>query len=81
MVNTGTGAKNIFTVIEHILLEYIQNNAHGYFGLKVIGNINLVLPNTLKISGLTQLAGGNAIEIQNFHDRVRSEMIAKAIEG
>ena len=34
MVNTGTGANNTFRVVEHIILEYIQNQAHGYFYCK-----------------------------------------------
>ena len=50
MVNTGTGANNIFRLVEHILLENKQNKAHGYFGLKLIGNVNQVLPIPLKVS-------------------------------
>ena len=34
MVNTGTSANNTFRVVEHIILEYIQNQAHGYFYCK-----------------------------------------------
>ena len=44
MVNTGTGSNNILRVVKHIMLEYIQNQAHGYFGLQGIGNVNQVLP-------------------------------------
>ena len=47
MVNTGTVAKNIFRVVEHILLGDIQNIVHGYFLLQVIGNVNKTLPNHL----------------------------------
>ena len=49
MVNTGTDAKNIFRVVEQIILEYIQNIAHGYFLLQVIGNTNQILPNPLTL--------------------------------
>ena len=33
MVKIGTGAKNILRVVQQILLEDIQNQAHGYFGM------------------------------------------------
>ena len=79
MVNAGTGANKKFRVVEHILLENIQDQAYGYFGLQWIGNANQVIPNPLTVSDLTQLSGGNAIEIQKFYDRVRSDMISKAI--
>ena len=62
------------------MIGYIQNKAHRYFGLQVIGNANKVLPNPLAVSYTAQLSGGNAIEIQNFHDRVLLDMISKAIE-
>ena len=35
------------------LLEVIHNQAHGYFVLKIIGNVNQILPKTLTISALT----------------------------
>ena len=69
MLNTCTGAK-YFRVLEQIMLEDIQNQAHGYFGPQVIGNVNQNLENVLPVSSLTKLAGGNAIEIEKFHDRV-----------
>ena len=49
MVNTGTGAKNIFRVVEQIIIEYIQNIARGYFLLQVIGNLNQILTNPLTV--------------------------------
>ena len=63
MVNTGTGGKNIFRVVEHIILEDIKNIAHGYFSLQVIGNVNQILPDPLTVSALTQFSVGNDIEI------------------
>ena len=59
----------------------MQIQAFGYFGLQVIWNVNQVLPDPLTVSALTQLVGGNAIEIQKFYDRVLSDMIAKSIQG
>ena len=61
MVNNGTGAKNIFRAVEYIILEDIQNIAHEYFLLKVIGNVNQILPNTLKVSVLSQLSVSDEI--------------------
>ena len=61
MVNTGTGANNIFSIVEHIILEDIQNIVHGYFSLKVIGDVNQMIPNHLTVSALTKLAVGNVI--------------------
>ena len=61
MVNTGTVVKKIFRVVEHILLEYIQNIVHGYLLLQVIGNVNQIHPDPLKVSTLTQSAIGNEI--------------------
>ena len=82
MVNTGAGT-NIFRVVENILLEEIQNQAHGYFGLLGIGNFGInLLPIPLTVSYLTHLyenCGTSAIEII-FFDRVRSDIISKAIE-
>ena len=49
MVNTGTGANNIFRVVEQIILGYIKNIAHGYFLLKLIGNENKILPNPFTV--------------------------------
>ena len=61
MVSTGAVANNIFRVVEHIIIEYIQNKAHEYFGLQKIGSLNQVVPNPLTVLSLTQLAYGNAI--------------------
>ena len=61
MVNTGTVTNNIFRVVKHILLEDIQNIVHGYLLLQVIGNVNKILPDPLKVSTLTQSAIGNEI--------------------
>ena len=38
MAETSNGAKNIFRVVEQIQIGDIKNQAHGYFGLIVIGN-------------------------------------------
>ena len=54
--------------------------AFGYFGMQGIGNVNRVLPNPLTVSDLTKLSGGDAIEMQIFYDRLRLDIIAKAIE-
>ena len=64
MVNTGTVAKKIFSVVENIMLEDIQNQAHGYFWLQEVGDLNQVIPNPLTVSALTLSSGGNAIEIK-----------------
>ena len=61
MVNIGTGANILFRVIEHILLEDIQNTAHGYFLLQGIGNVNQILPNPLTVKALAQLDVGDEI--------------------
>ena len=45
MVNTGTGAKNLFRLVEEILLEDIYKKSQGYFELQGIGNVNQVLAN------------------------------------
>ena len=36
MLNTVTGAKNTFRLVEHFLLEDINNQAHGYFYCKIL---------------------------------------------
>ena len=61
MVNTGTVTNNIFRVVKHILFGDIQNIVHGYLLLQVIGNVNKILPDPLKVSTLTQSAIGNEI--------------------
>ena len=40
MVNTGTGANEIFRVVENIVLEDMHIKAFVYFGLQRIGNVN-----------------------------------------
>ena len=80
MVNTGTGTRYIFRVVEIIMLEDKKNQADGYLVLQ-IGNVSQFLPKLLTESALKTLPGGNAIEIKGFHDRVRSDMISKAVEG
>ena len=56
MVNTGAGPKNIFIVVENILLEDIQNQEHRYFGLLGIGNAVLnTFPRPLTVSALAHL--------------------------
>ena len=47
MVGPDTGTNKLFIVVEHINLEEIQNKAHGYFGLLVIGNSIATLPISL----------------------------------
>ena len=84
MVNTGAGPKNTFRAVEQIILEEIQIQSHGYFGLLGIVNYVDPLPSPLTLSALTQLSdngGTSAVGIQNFFDRLSSDIIAKAIEG
>ena len=40
MVNTGTGANEIFRVVKNIVLEDMQIKAFVYFGLQRTGNVN-----------------------------------------
>ena len=61
MVNNGTGANNIFRVVEHILLEDIQNIVYGYLLLQVIGNVNKIPPNHFTVPALIQLTVVNEI--------------------
>ena len=49
MINTCTGAKNIFRVVETILLIDIYNQEHGYFVLLGIGHVNQVLTNPFTV--------------------------------
>ena len=67
-------------MVEKIHIADIQHWAHGYFGLTVIGNAgNAPCLVPLTVSYLTNLAGSNEIKIQNFYDRVRSDITAKVI--
>ena len=80
MVGTGAGPKNIFRQIYKIQLAYVHHQAHEYF--RLIGIINIgsnVLPDPLLVSDLLNLAGSEQ-EIQNFYDKVHSDMIAKEID-
>ena len=56
MVNTVTVPKNIFRLVEQIILEEVKSQAHGYFGLIVIGNAVDNLPIPFTVSSLTQLS-------------------------
>ena len=59
----------------------MHHQAHGYFGLLGIVNVGSnVLTNPLIVSDLQNLSG-SAHQVQNLYDRVRSYMIAKAING
>ena len=49
MVDNGAVTNNIFREVEHIILEDIQNIAHGYFLLQLIGNVNQIIPNLLTL--------------------------------
>ena len=51
MVDTGTGAKNLFRQVDQIQIADMHHQAHGYFGLIGLGNVgNKVLPNPLILS-------------------------------
>ena len=81
MLDTGKGATSIFRKVEKIQIMDMQHQAHGYFGLPGIRNVgNQVFPKTLVVRALQNL-GKNAQELQNLYNRVRPDMIAKAIEG
>ena len=68
-------------MVHQIQLADMHIQTFGYFGLQGIVNVNQVLPNTLAVSDLKKLAGGNAIEIKNLYDREILDMIDKEIEG
>ena len=58
----------------------MHHQAHEYFGMLGIRNVgNKVLPNLLVISALQKL--DNDAKGKNIYDKVRSDMISKAIEG
>ena len=48
--------------------------------MKVIGNVKQAFPDPLVVSYLQNLYN-NAQKIQNFYERVWSDILAKAIEG
>ena len=59
----------------------MHHQQHGYFGLLDIENVeNEVLPNSLIVSALTNLAGSSQ-EVNKLYYRMSSDMIAKSIEG
>ena len=58
----------------------MQTQSFGYFGLQGAVNVNQFLPNPLVVEAI-QILSKNQKEIQHLHDRVFSDMIAKAIEG
>ena len=59
----------------------MPHQAHGYFGLLGIGNVeNNVLANPLVVSALQKLAGSSQ-EVPNFCRRLRSDIIVREIEG
>ena len=66
MVQPGAGANNIFMQEYQIMIELI--------GIEKFG-VN-VLPNTLIVSAVQKLSG-SAQQVQNFYDRVCSDMIFK----
>ena len=78
MVRTCAGKKNIFSQVDQINIADMHIQAFGYFVLQVFVNINQVLPNPLVVSSPQNLSN-TIYEVQNFYDRVRSDMIAKAI--
>ena len=75
MVGTDSGATNTFRVVDQIQLLDMHIQAFGYFGLQGVVNADQVLQNPLKVSAPTHLSCGDAIEIQNLYNRVRSDMI------
>ena len=65
-------------------LDDKKNQAEGYFGLPGIGKYVAPLPSPLTASSLTHLYDGTQnqeAKIQNFFDRMRSDIIYKAIDG
>ena len=78
MVRTGAGNKNIFSQVDQINIADMHIQSFGYFVLQVIVNINQVLPNPIVVSYLQNLPN-TIYEVENFYDRVRSDMIAKAV--
>ena len=79
MVDTGAGSNNIFWKIEHIQIEGMHHQAHVYFvllGIRKVGN--QILSNPLLVSALKKCQKKN---FRTKYDRVRSNMIDKAIYG
>ena len=70
-----------FRVAEQIHISGVQEQVHEYFVLLVIGNVTDPLLISLTVSPLNHLSDGDtdkATEINCSHERVRSDMIAKA---
>ena len=80
MVNTND-AKKISRKVCHIEIKDMNFQDQGYFVLERIVIIQAELPDPLKLSALQKLENGYAQEIVNFHKRVISDMIVKAIGG
>ena len=78
MVETGAGTNNIFRQVEKIQLSDIHHQVNGYFGLTGIVNFVNVLLNPLVVSALLNLFISEQ-EVKKFYDRVRSDIMAKAI--
>ena len=70
MVGTTAGPNNIFRQVEQTHIADTHHQAHGYFGLSGIVNVeNNVLPEYLLVSALLNLAN-TPQEVQNLYDRV-----------
>ena len=66
MVDTITGANKIFQQVEKIQIADMHHQAHEYFGLLGMVNVvNQVLPNSLVVSALKNLAN-NSQEVKNL---------------
>ena len=76
----GDETKSIFKQVESLSVEDLKYQAWGYFSVNGIGNQAGDPPHPLEYDELDDL-DGNAIQRSCFYDRVRSDMIAKAIEG
>ena len=83
IIGTDTCPKTIYRVVVQIQFADIQKQAHGYFVLISIENVDLnPLPDNLTVSSLTHLSDNDitqATVIYNFYDRVRSYIISKAV--
>ena len=55
MLDTGSGAKNTFRLVEQFYIANIHTQAFGCFGLRIIGNVNQYLPDPLVVSILQNL--------------------------
>ena len=81
MVETGAGPNKIFRQVEKIQDRDIHHQSHVYYGIIGIGNVgNIALPDPLLVLSLQKL-NGSTQQVQKFYDRVRSDMIAKEIQG